>query len=123
MVSAAALTVYDVLEQGADSLLSNPLGLIEGGGLRGGRFFETRNSIRMRSVMLVPGVSISGDITEGGGAMFRIAGSKSARGHLRIHGNHVAGTIGGHRVSGQIKSIAKPARAALASIRPRLAPR
>ena len=123
VVSAAALTVYDVLEQGADSLLSNPLGLIEGGGLRGGRFFETRNSIRMRGVTLVPGVSISGDITDGGGARFSIAGSKSARGHLRIRGNHVAGTIGGRRVNGLIKSIAKPARVALASMRSRLAPR
>ena len=116
VVSAAALTVYDVLEQGADSLLSNPLGLIQGGGLRGGHFFETRSSIRMRDVVLVPGVSISGDITDGGGAIMRIAGSKSVSGHLRIHGNTVKGAIGGRSVSGRIRSISKPASAVLARV-------
>jgi hypothetical protein len=116
VVSAAALTVYDVLEQGADSLLTNPLGLIEGGGLRGGRFHETRHSIRMRNVVLVPGVRVSGDITDRGVAILRVAGSKSVRGHLRIRGNRVAGAIGGRRVSGAIHSIAKPATAVVARV-------
>jgi pimeloyl-ACP methyl ester carboxylesterase len=115
-VTAATLTVFDVLEQAADSLLTNPLGLIEGGGLRAGRFFETRNSIRLRDVVYVPGVHVSGDITDGGGAKLRISGSKAARGQLRIHGNHVRGVLGGRRVAGRIHSLSQPASAELARV-------
>ncbi len=67
-VTAAALTVYDVLEQSADSLLTNPLGLITGGGLRGGRFYETSDSIALRGVVYIPGVTLSGRIASGGAA-------------------------------------------------------
>jgi pimeloyl-ACP methyl ester carboxylesterase len=116
-VTAAALTVFDVLEQSADSLLSDPLGLIHGGGLRGGRYFETRTTIRMRNVVYIPGVRISGDVTEGGGATMRIDGGKAARGHLRFHGRgRVSGVLGGKAVNGRIFSLAEPARAATAVV-------
>jgi pimeloyl-ACP methyl ester carboxylesterase len=115
-VTAAALTVFDVLEQSADSLLTNPLGLIQGGGLRGGRYYETRTTIRLRNVIYIPGVRISGDVGEGGGAVLDIAGGNAARGHLRFRAGHVTGVLGGRRVSGTINSLAAPASAASAAV-------
>jgi pimeloyl-ACP methyl ester carboxylesterase len=115
-VTAAALTVFDVLEQSADSLLSNPLGQIRGGGLRGGRYFETRTTIAIRNVVYVPGVRVNGAVTEGGGATMTTSGGNAARGHLRFRGNHVTGVLGGSRIDGRIKSLAEPARAAVASV-------
>jgi pimeloyl-ACP methyl ester carboxylesterase len=113
-VSAAVLTVFDVLEQSADSLLSDPFGLIRGGGLRGGRFFETRNSIALRNVVYIPGVRVSGAVGEGGGARLTIAGGKASRGHIRIRDGRVSGVLGGRRVNGRIRSLAEPARAVAA---------
>jgi pimeloyl-ACP methyl ester carboxylesterase len=115
-VSAAALTVFDVLEQSADSLLSNPLGLIRGGGLRGGRYFETRTTIALRNVVYIPGVRISGAVTEGGGATLTIAGGKASRGNLRFRAGRVTGVLGGRPVSGRIRALAQPARAAAATV-------
>ena len=115
-VTAAALTVYDVLEQSADSLLTNPLGLIRGGGLRGGRYFETRTTIRLRDVVFIPGVRISGDVTEGGGATLRIDGGGAAPGHIRFRRGHVTGVLGGRAVNGRIHSLVKPARASAAAV-------
>src|SRR3954447_6969723 len=115
-VSAATLTVFDVLEQSADSLLSNPLGLIRGGGLRGGRYFETRTTIRLRNVVYIPGVRVSGDVFEGGGATLTIAGGEASHGHLRLRGGHVTGVLAGRRVNGRIRSLAQPAQAASAVV-------
>ena len=114
-VSAAALSVFDVLEQSADSLLSNPLGLIRGGGLRGGYFFETRSSIALRGVVYIPGVVISGDLSEGGAARLTISGGNASHGHLQIRGGRVTGVLGGKAVNGRIRTLSKPARAAFAS--------
>src|SRR3954451_5405401 len=113
-VSAAALTVFDVLEQSADSLLSNPLGLIRGGGLRAGRFYETRNSIALKGVMYIPGVVVSGAVSEGGSASLRITGGKAAHGHIRGRAGRVTGVLGGKRVSGRIRSLSEPASIARA---------
>jgi pimeloyl-ACP methyl ester carboxylesterase len=115
-VTAAALTIFDVLEQSADSLLTNPLGLIRGGGLRGGRFFETRTTIRLRDVVFVPGVRINGDIGEGGIATVTIGGGNGSPGQLRFRGRRVSGVLGGRSVSGRISSLARPARTAAAAV-------
>jgi pimeloyl-ACP methyl ester carboxylesterase len=115
-VTAAVLTVFDVLEQSADSLLSNPLGLIRGGGLRGGRYFETRTTIELHNVVYVPGVSVTGAISEGGRAHLFIRGAKAARGELRLRDGRVTGVLGRHRVNGRILSLAQPARAGVASV-------
>jgi pimeloyl-ACP methyl ester carboxylesterase len=119
-VSAAALTVFDVLEQSADSLLSDPLGLIRGGGLRGGRYYETRNSIALRNVIYIPGVIVSGSLTARGAVALKIRGAKAADGHLRIRAGHVTGVLGGRRVKGTIRSLAQPARALAALSRQRV---
>jgi pimeloyl-ACP methyl ester carboxylesterase len=115
-VTAAALTVFDVLEQSADSLLTNPLGLIQGGGLRGGRYFETRTTIRLRDVVYIPGVHLSGDVGEGGGAVLNISGRNAAPGHLRFRGGRVTGVLGGRPVRGSINSLAQPASTASAAV-------
>lgn len=120
-VTAAALTIFDVLEQSADSLLADPFGLIRGGGLRGGRYFETRTSIRMQKVVYVPGVVVTGEVHEGGTATVRIAGARPARGSLTFRGNRVRGVLGGRRISGRIRSLSQPARAQMARVGKHLA--
>jgi hypothetical protein len=119
-VSAAVLTVFDVLEQSADSLLTDPLGLIQGGGLRGGRYYETVSSIALRNVVYIPGVIVSGAIGERGTARLTLRGAKAARGQLRIRNDRITGVLGGRRVNGRIRSLAQPARVvATASLRHR----
>jgi pimeloyl-ACP methyl ester carboxylesterase len=121
-VTAATLTVFDVLEQSADSLLSNPLGMIRGGGLRSGRYFETRTTIALRNVEYVPGVRVSGAVTEGGAARLTIGGGKAAGGYMHLSaGGRVTGVLGGKAVSGRIRSLAEPAAAASAAVSHHLA--
>ena len=109
-VSAVALTLYDVLEQSADSLLLDPLGLIRGGGLRGGRYYEGRNWIQLAGVTYVPGVHVSGRLYSGGRAEVRVGGRAAADGLLTVRGGRVSGRLDGRRVSGRIRSLARPAR-------------
>jgi hypothetical protein len=111
-VSAAALTVFDVLEQSADSLLTNPLGIIRGGGLRGGRYYETRNAIALRDVVFIPGVHVTGQVTEGGTATLQISGKSAARGHIRISRGRVTGVLGGGPIRGRLVALSAPAAAA-----------
>lgn len=120
-VAAAALTIFDVLEQSADSLLSDPFGVIRGGGLRGGRFFETRSTIRLQGVVYVPGVVVTGDVREGGAASVRVSGRRAARGSLEIRGSRVRGVLGGRRISGRIRSLSQPASADSARVSAHLA--
>jgi pimeloyl-ACP methyl ester carboxylesterase len=116
-VTAAAQTVFDVLEQSADGLLVDPFGIIRGGGLRGGWFHETRNSIRLHDVELVKGVRVSGDVTEGGRASLRIRGGAASAGHLRLAHGRAVGVLGGRRVNGRVRSLSDPAgSAALAAV-------
>jgi pimeloyl-ACP methyl ester carboxylesterase len=115
-VSAAALTVFDVLEQSADSLLSDPLGIIHGGGLRGGRYHETATSIRLLKVVFIPGVTVSGDVREGGVSTLRISGPKAAAGTLHLGHGRAVGVLGGRRVKGHIGPLSRPAIAALARV-------
>jgi hypothetical protein len=120
-VSAAALTMYDVLSQSADSLLTDPFGELRGGGLRGGTFTETATSIRLRGLVFVPGVTVSGDVFEGGAASLRISGAAAADGRLRFRGSRVTGVLGGRRVSGRIRSLSRPAQAEISRLSTHLA--
>ncbi|MEA2424760.1 MAG: hypothetical protein QOH13_1170, partial [Thermoleophilaceae bacterium] len=110
-VSAAALTVFDVLEQSADSLLSDPLGLIRGGGLRGGRYYETTTSIELNDVVYIPGVHVTGEVSQGGASTLRISGKSASSGRIRIKGGRVTGVLGGRPVNGRIGSLSAPAAA------------
>jgi pimeloyl-ACP methyl ester carboxylesterase len=110
-VSAAALTVFDVLEQSADALLTNPLGQIRGGGLRGGRYYETRNSIELRDVVYIPGVRVTGQVTDRGAARLQIKGKSAVAGHIRIRSGRVSGVLGGQVVRGRLVALSAPAAA------------
>ena len=112
-VTAAARTVFDVLEQAADSLLTDPLGIIRGGGLRGGWYHETTNAIVLHNVTYVEGVRVSGLLTEGGNARLVVSGPSAARGRLRLVRYRVIGVLGAHPVSGRIRSLSNPALAAV----------
>ena len=114
-VSAVARTLYDVLEQSADALLLDPLGLIRGGGLRGGRYYEGARWIQLAGVTYVPGVHVSGRLFEGGRAEIHVRGRAAADGNLVFRGGRVTGRLGGRRVSGRIRSLARPARTVRAS--------
>jgi hypothetical protein len=70
----------------------------------------------MRDVVYIPGVRISGDVGEGGGAVLNISGGKAAKGHLRFRAGRVSGVLGGRRVSGSINSLASPASSATAAV-------
>ena len=112
-VSAAALTVFDVLEQSADSLLSNPLGLIRGGGLRGGRYFETRTRSRCDNVVYIPGVHVSGEVSEGGASTLTISGGNGlTRPPPDPRAAASPACSAAARVNGRIRSLSQPARAA-----------
>jgi pimeloyl-ACP methyl ester carboxylesterase len=115
-VTAAALTVFDVLEQSADALLSNPFGIIHGGGLRGGRYFETTKTIALRDVVFIPGVHVTGHVSEGGAAALRISGKAAAQGRIRIARGRVTGVLGGRMLRGRIGSLSQPARAGMARV-------
>ena len=108
-VNAAARTVFDVLEQSADLLLDDPLGIIRGGGLHAGWFHETRNAIALHGVEFVQGVHVSGLVSEGGSARLTISGPAAAAGSLRIAHGRATGMLGGKRVSGRIRSLSEPA--------------
>jgi hypothetical protein len=120
-VSAAVLTVFDVLEQSADSLLGNPFEIIHGGGLRGGRYFETTKTIALRDVVYIPGVHVTGHVSEGGAATLRISGKAASHGHIRIASGRVTGVLGGRAVKGRINSLSQPASAGLARVSRHLA--
>jgi hypothetical protein len=110
-----------VLEQSADSLLGNPFGTIQGGGLRGGRYFETTKTIALRGVVFIPGVRVTGHVSEGGAATLSISGKAASQGHIRIARGRVTGVLGGRPVSGRIGSLSQPARAGMARVAQHLA--
>ena len=105
-----------MLEQSADSLLSDPLGIIHGGGLRGGWFHETRNAIALHDVVFIQGVHVSGDVTEGGAARLQISGPAASPGHVRLAHGRVTGVLGGRRINGALRSLSQPGSAAFAAV-------
>ena len=70
------------------------------GGLRGGAAGPGKGGIRLVRYAVVPGVTLSGTLKANGTSTFTVAGSKAARGTLRISsGLRVTGRLGGKRVS------------------------
>ncbi|MFL5894874.1 MAG: alpha/beta hydrolase [Thermoleophilaceae bacterium] len=115
-VAAVALTVFDVLEQSADSLLDDPLGIIRGGGLRGGSFHETNRAIALRNVVYIPGVRVSGDIGGGDTSVLHVSGPAAADGTLKFRHGRATGVLDGRRVSGRIGSLSQPTNSAVARV-------
>jgi hypothetical protein len=98
-INAVGMTIFDVLEQSADSLLIDPFGYLRGGGLRSGFYYETAEAIVLRGVEFVPGVRVDGTIGQHGAADVRVSGRAASDGRLRFRGSRAAGVLDGRRVA------------------------
>ena len=73
-----------------------------GGGLRGGRF-SYRRVLRLRGVVVVPGVVVSGSETRAGALRLRVSGAAAARGRVRVsRRGRLTGRLGGRRVAARL---------------------
>ena len=96
-LGAVVLTRYDALLQSLGAALDGSGRRV--GGLRGGTITRTSSGVRLRNVVYVPGVSISGTVPTRGTTRVRIRGRAAARGSLRISSSgRVRGRLGGRRV-------------------------
>jgi pimeloyl-ACP methyl ester carboxylesterase len=101
-VHAALATLDDAWRQTA---------LDEGrvGGLRAGWMRAGLTTIALHGVVYVPGVRVSGHVGfDAYAARLRIAGSRAARGRLRVHGLHVVGRLGGRRIDARVRRSGLP---------------
>jgi pimeloyl-ACP methyl ester carboxylesterase len=104
-LTAVALTLRDVSDEALNSVIADESlsDLAHGGGLRGGRFrVNGENTARLRSVVFVPGLRVSGRIRRFGErrqrGKLRVTGRGVPRGVLVIRGRRIRGRLGGHRV-------------------------
>jgi pimeloyl-ACP methyl ester carboxylesterase len=109
-ITAVRLTVDDVLADALGRLFfGDPrklvrLRMVHGGGLRGGGYAVhlRRNRLRLRRVVFVPGVRVSGVIHRVGErkqrGRLRVSGPSTPDGTLVLHGNRVRGRLGGRRL-------------------------
>lgn len=96
-LGAVVLTRYDALVQSLGAALDGSSRRV--GGLRGGTITRTRAGVRLRDVVHVPGVSISGTVPVKGTTRVRVRGRAAARGSLRISSSgRVRGRLGGRPV-------------------------
>lgn len=96
-LGAVVLTRYDALVQSLGSALDD--GPRRVGGLRGGTVTRTSSGVRLRKVVFVRGVSVSGTVPSDGTTRLRIRGRAAARGVLRIsETGRIRGRLGGRRV-------------------------
>jgi pimeloyl-ACP methyl ester carboxylesterase len=73
-----------------------------GGGLRGGSYSYGR-ALRLRGVVVVPGVRVSGAETRAGTLALRVRGAAAARGRVRVtRRGRLTGRLGGRRVAAQL---------------------
>jgi hypothetical protein len=73
-----------------------------GGGLRGGRWAERGRRVTLTRFTLVPGVTLSGRITNPEGrptARLRVGGRAGLRGTLILRRGRLTGRLGGRKVS------------------------
>jgi pimeloyl-ACP methyl ester carboxylesterase len=73
-----------------------------GGGLRGGSYRFGRR-VRLRGVVVVPGVVVSGRESGSAGLELRVSGTAAAHGRVRVTGSgRLTGRLGGRRVSARL---------------------
>lgn len=100
-ITAALLTAADVRRQVIGDLLELGRFPRRDGGLRGGRVtIDSSGRMRLRDVVYVPGVRISGSVpfSTGGTRVLRIAGDRAARGRITVTPRAISGRVGGRRV-------------------------
>lgn len=100
-ITAALLTADDVRRQVIADLLE--LGRLprRDGGLRGGRVtVASSGRMRLRGVVYVPGVKVSGSVpfTAGGARVLRIRGDRAAHGAITVTRSTITGRVGGRRI-------------------------
>jgi pimeloyl-ACP methyl ester carboxylesterase len=77
-------------------------GATSGGGLRGGSYSFGRR-VRLRGVVVVPGVVVSGRGFGSAGLELRVSGAAAAHGRVRVTGSgRMTGRLGGRRVSARL---------------------
>jgi pimeloyl-ACP methyl ester carboxylesterase len=87
-----------------DLAVSPVTDMSRGGGLRGGFWrLDGRGRLHLRSVVVVPGVRVSGDERHDGSLALRVRGSSAARGSVSVSARgRVAGRLGGRRVRARL---------------------
>ena len=108
-LAAVVLTLLDLDREylEADLALERAIG----GGLRGGRFSERRGAILLERFSLVPGVAVSGRLTESPPRSGRlmVSGSAAASGTLTLRRDGtLSGRLGGRRVSVRVRQPGRP---------------
>jgi pimeloyl-ACP methyl ester carboxylesterase len=77
-------------------------GAARGGGLRGGSY-DFRRRGRLRGVVVVPGVVVSGEVRRAGALELRVSGTAAARGRVRVSGGgRLTGRLAGRRVTARL---------------------
>ncbi len=114
-ITAALLTADDVRRQVIGDLLE--LGRLprRDGGLRGGSVtISASGRMRLRDVVYVPGVRISGSVpfSSAGTRVLRIEGGRAAHGRITATARTISGRVGGRsvRISAAAASTVAPAR-------------
>jgi pimeloyl-ACP methyl ester carboxylesterase len=123
-LAAVKLTLRDVAEDSITELIldfDDP-DLARGGGLRSGHYrIDGDNTLELKGVVFVPGVTISGRLEHFGArrqsGRLRVSGRAAARGLLRVERFAVRGMLGGRRVRADLS--ARSALSALAARRER----
>lgn len=106
-ITAALMTADDVRRQVIGDLIELGRFPRRDGGLRGGNVtISSSGRLRLRDVVYVPGVRISGSVpfSAGGTRVLRIEGDRAARGRITVIPSTISGRVGGRRV--QISAIA-----------------
>jgi pimeloyl-ACP methyl ester carboxylesterase len=125
-ITAALMTADDVRRQVIGDLLELGRFPKRDGGLRGGRVtIDASGRMRLRDVVYVPGVRISGSVpfATSGTRVLRIGGPRAARGRITVTPATISGRVGGRRISLDAAAAATTARDAIALPLARLAAR
>jgi pimeloyl-ACP methyl ester carboxylesterase len=112
-LTAVRLTLRDVAEDSITELIFNPRDpdIARGGGLRAGRYrIDADNTLELRGVAFVPGVTLSGRIehflTRRQRGRLRIGGRAAPHGIVTIQRRQLRGRLAGRRVRGSVKATA-----------------
>lgn len=100
-ITAALMTADDVRRQVIGDVLELGRFPRRDGGLRGGRVtIASSGRMRLRNVVYVPGVKISGSVpfAAGGTRVLRIGGDRAAHGRITVTPSMISGRVGGRRI-------------------------
>jgi pimeloyl-ACP methyl ester carboxylesterase len=123
VVTAAALTLEDVVEDSFTQLLAGgDSDIARGGGLRAGHYrIDRLGVLRLERVVFVPGVRVSGRVrrflTPRTSGLLRISGPATPDGVLRLRRGRLRGRLGGVRVNARLPRTGGAAGARAAAAR------